>query len=172
MMRFFHFLVESECDRTSLQHKGDAEHPIGPLQVCWRMRMRELINAFVDRVSRTNAKNENSCNERPEKPFLSVTERMLLRCWSFIKPQTQQKKDLVCRIGNRVECLRHHAGRAGDDGSPQFQYRDQSVGKERANNGQHISDYRGKTRRWQLLGGKQIQPQITQIRQMVFLFSA
>src|SRR5215213_1313437 len=138
MVGLFNFLVDRECNRTTLQHEGDGEHPIGPLQVRWRMRMRELIDAFVDRVSRTNAKNENSCNERPEEPFLSITERMLPRCWSFVKTQTQQKKDLVCRIGNRVERLRHHAGRAGNDGSREFHYRDQSVGKERAKYGQHV----------------------------------
>ena len=96
------------------------------------MRMCEFFDALVDRVGRTNAENKNSSYERPEKPFLPVTEWVLVGGRSFVEPQTQQQKDLVCGIGNRVERLSHHAGGACDQGSRQLQYRDQSVGKERA----------------------------------------
>src|SRR6185295_2026325 len=37
-----------------------------------------------------------------------------------------------------MESLSHHAGGARNQGSPQLQYRDQSVGKERTYYGQHI----------------------------------
>src|SRR5215204_6830117 len=101
------------------------------------MRMRELLYAFVDRVGRTDAENENSSDERPEKPFFSVTERMLARSWPLVKTQTQQEKDLVSGIGDRVKRLSHHARGAGNNSSKELQYRDQSVGKERAEYGQH-----------------------------------
>src|ERR1044072_828457 len=112
------------------------------------MWMREFIDAFVDRVSRTDAENENRRYERPEKPFLAVPERVLVGGWSFVKPQTQQEKDLVCRIGDRMECLSHHAGGTRNHRRHQLQYRDQSVGKERAKYGQHMNNRLHRTRRF------------------------
>jgi hypothetical protein len=38
-----------------------------------------------------------------------------------------------------MESLSHHAGGARNQGSRQLQYRDQSVGKERADYGQHTT---------------------------------
>src|SRR5829696_4200348 len=102
--------------------------------------MREFFDALVDRIGRTYTKNKNGRYERPEKPFLPVTERVLAGGRSLVKPQTQQKKDLVCGIGNRVERLSHHAGGTRNQGSPQLQDCDQSVGKERANYGQHTTN--------------------------------
>src|SRR5262245_32366753 len=101
------------------------------------MWMRELIDAFVDRVRRTHAENKNSSYERPEKPFFPITKWVFVGGWPLVKPQTQQQKDLVCRIGDRVQCLSHHAGGACNHGGHQLQYRDQSVGKERADYGKH-----------------------------------
>src|SRR5215218_10860785 len=101
-MRLFNFLVQRKGNRSRLQHERDGEHAIGPAQIRRRMWMREFIDAFVDRVRRTHAEDKNSSYERPEKPFLPVTERVLAGGRSLIKPQTQQEKDLVCRISNRV----------------------------------------------------------------------
>src|SRR6185295_5133687 len=106
-------------------------------KVRWRVRMSEFLNALVNRVSRTNAKNENSCDERPEKPFFAIAKRMFLGGGPFVEPQTQQQKDLVCGVSDRVKSLGHHAGRPGYDRSDELQYGDQSVGKERADYGQH-----------------------------------
>src|SRR5262245_25549001 len=141
-MRLFNFLVQRQCDRATLQHERDREHNIGPLQIRRRMWMREFFDAFVDRVSRTDAENKNRSYERPEKPLLAVPERVLVGGRSLVKPQTQQQKDLVCRIGNRVERLSHHAGGACNHRGHQLQYRDQSVSKERAKYGKHMpTDY-------------------------------
>src|SRR6185503_8702212 len=138
-MRLFNFLVQCQCDRTTLQHERDCEHTVGPAQVRRGMWMREFFDALVDRVRRTHAENKNSSYERPEKPFLPVTKRVLVGSRSLIKPQTQQKKDLVCSICNRVERFSHHAGGACNHGSPQLQYSDQSIGKERADYGKHTT---------------------------------
>src|SRR5690349_10052589 len=106
------------------------------------MWMREFLDALVDRVRRTHAENENRRYERPEKPFLPITKWVLVGGRPLVKSQTEQKKDLVCRISNRVQRLSHHAGGASNHGRHQLQYRDQSVGKERANYRKHIStDY-------------------------------
>ena len=121
------------------------------------MRMREFFNALVDRVSRANTKNKNRSYERPEEPFLPVTKRMFTRCRTFVEPQTQQQKDLVHRIGDRVERLGHHARRASDNGCRQLQYRDQCIGKERADYGQHTT----------ILRLRVYHPQITQITQIM-----
>src|SRR6185503_18830453 len=77
MVRLFNFLVDRQSDRAGLQDKRDREYPVSPHQVRWRMRMCEFVYALIDRVGRTNAKDENSCNERPKKPFFSETKRVL-----------------------------------------------------------------------------------------------
>src|ERR1043165_2828402 len=114
-MRLVDFLVNRHSDRTSLEYKGDGEHSVGPAEVRWRVRMREFLNAFVNRVRRTDTKDKNRRYERPEKPFLPVTERMLAGSGAFVKSQTQQEKDLVGRIRNGVERRGHHAGRASNN---------------------------------------------------------
>src|SRR6185369_7106589 len=139
VMRLFNFLVERQCNRASLQCEGDGEHPVCPNQVRWWMRVREFVDALVNRVSRTNAKDKNSSYERPEKPFLPISEGVFLRGRSLVKPQPQQKKDLIGRIRDRVERFSHHAGRTRDDGGHQLQDCDQRVGKERAQYGQHTT---------------------------------
>src|ERR1051326_7070450 len=113
-MSLFHFLVNRQCNRESLQHKGESEHSVGPFQICWWMRMREFFDAFVDRVRRTNTKDKNRCYERPEKPFFPVTERVLVGGWSFEKPQTKKQKVLFGLTRNGVDRLGHHAGGASD----------------------------------------------------------
>jgi hypothetical protein len=102
--------------------------------------MCELHYAFVNRISRTNAKYENRSYERPEEPLFSKPEWMLLGWWSLIKSQTEQKKNLIGRVSNRVKGFRHHAGRTRDHGSGKLQDRYDSVGKERPQNSQHTGD--------------------------------
>src|SRR6185295_17462570 len=115
-MRLFNFLVQRQGDRSQLQHERDGEHAISPTKVRRGMWMCEFFDAFVDRVRRTHAENENRRYERPEKPFLPITKWVLVRGRSLVKTQTEQKKDLVCRISNRVQRLSHHAGGACNHG--------------------------------------------------------
>src|SRR5436190_3834902 len=97
----------------------------------------ELNDAFIYGVGRTDAKNKDRGYERPEEPFFTESERMFARSWSFVEPETEQQKDLIGRVSNRVEGFSHHAGRAGNECCNQLKNRDQSVGKERPQDSQH-----------------------------------
>src|SRR5688572_22011331 len=99
--------------------------------------MCELIDAFVYGVGRANTKNKDRSYERPEKPFLSEAKRMFARSWSFVKPETEQEKDLIGRVSSRVKGFSHHARRTRDQCCNQLKNRDQSVGKERPQDSQH-----------------------------------
>jgi hypothetical protein len=57
--------------------------------------------------------------------------------WSLIKTQTEQQKNLVCRVSDRVKSLGHQPRGACHRGTNKLQYRYYPVGKERAEYGQH-----------------------------------
>jgi hypothetical protein len=87
------------------------------------MRVSQFRDAFVNRVCRTHAENENRSYERPEEPLFAVTERMFSRRWSLVEAQSQQQENLVRGISERVKRLGHHPGRAGHGSCNELQNR-------------------------------------------------
>lgn len=44
-----------------------------------------------------------------KKSLFSITERMFFRSGAFIKTQSQQQKNLIGRVPQGVQSLRHHS---------------------------------------------------------------
>ena len=77
-MRLLNFLVNRQPDRDRLEHKRDAKNPVRPFQIRRRVRMSQFFDAFVNRIGRTNTKNEDGRYKRPEESFFPVPERVFL----------------------------------------------------------------------------------------------
>ena len=102
------------------------------------MRVREFLKTLVHSIGRADAEDEDGRDERPEETLLAVAERVTPRGRLFVKAQSQQQENLVRRVGHRMQRFCHHSRRTRDDGGHELQDRNQTVGKERADDCQHL----------------------------------
>src|SRR5947209_2795739 len=137
MPRLTRLLINRNRDRNAFEQERSREHAVSPSQFLRRVRVVELHDALVNRVSRADAEDEYRRDERPEEALLPVSERVLLRRGAAVESQAEQQKNLVRRVGQRVQSLGHHSRRTRDAGGYKFKYSYQRVGDERADHSQH-----------------------------------
>ena len=75
-------------------------------------RVPQLLEVIAERVARADAEDENGGDERPEKTLFAVAEQVFLRSRTLVKTLAEQPKNLIRRIGRRVQRLGRHARRA------------------------------------------------------------
>ncbi len=109
-------LVQAADEAAGLEHDRDAEHREREPQLAERLRLVQLVPAFVDREQPADAEEQQRDDEAPEVRDLAVAERMLARGRLLGLLQPEEQQHLVRAVRVRVDRLGEHAARVGVGG--------------------------------------------------------
>jgi len=91
-----------------------------------------VVDSFVDRDAGTDREDEDGNHETPEVNFLPVSKGIVF-IGRFLGPfHTEQQKNLVAGINQRMNAFREHCRTSGAEGRNEFDYGDQRIPGERS----------------------------------------
>ncbi len=124
-------LFHGRAQRERLEADRDDEHRDRDPDVLELVRVGELVDALVDREQAADREQDDRDDERVDVALAAVAERVLLVGCAPRPATAEQQQQLVARVGDRVDRLGEHRGRARDEPRDELRQRDAHVREER-----------------------------------------
>ena len=124
-------LDDCGAEGEALQHDGEEEDADGDLRRLHVVGVADLGDALVDGEGTTEAEQHEGDDEGPEVALAAVAERVRRVGRPPGSLAAEQQQALVPGVGDRVDGLREHRGRAGDDEADELGDGDAGVRQQR-----------------------------------------
>ena len=124
-------LAQRAPERERLGRDAEREDRDRHPRAAQRIVALQLVHAFVDREQAAHAEEHQRDDEAPEIDRPAVAERVVGRGAAFGLLQAPDQKCLIAAIGERMDRLGEHRGRAGVGSAGTLGQRDRDVGAER-----------------------------------------
>jgi hypothetical protein len=128
-------LLDGGPEREELDEDGDAQDGEGHAGALDLMGVAQLLDALVQGEQPTEGEEDQGHHERPEVAFAAEPEGMVGRGRLAGPGSAQEQQALVPGVGDGVDGLGQHGGRAGDEEPDELGHRDGRVGQERGEDG-------------------------------------
>jgi len=129
-------LAQRDGEADALEEGRCAEHHVVPGGILQRLRMADVLHAFVKRDAAAEAENQHCDDQAPEVQLLAVPERVFGRGGPLAQADAHEQEHAVEAVDRRVNALREHGRTAGDAGHHELGGGDGDIGRDGRIDGQ------------------------------------
>ena len=123
-------LLDGGAEREALGDDREDEDADRPVPVLERVRVLDLLVALVDGEHAADREEDDGDEEGVDVALAAVAEGVLRGRLALGLLAAEQQEALVAGVGERVDALGEHRGRAAEEERHEFRYRDREVGGE------------------------------------------